>query len=84
MLLVFGGEVLGSLGPPPSVHLVKNMPGIVNEFHGKFLLIIWVLDVVAALVGFPVLNLIGCPSIMDQGLVSNFMFLFHLSFASHH
>ena len=32
------------------------MPGIIYEFHGIFLLVIWVPDVVAAFVGFSVLN----------------------------
>jgi hypothetical protein len=38
------------------------MPGIVYELHGIFSLVIWVLDMVVALVVFPILNPVCCPS----------------------
>ena len=82
MLPVFDGEVLRCLGSSPSAHPVEDMPGIIYEFHGILSLVIWVLDVVAALVGFSILNPIGHPLDVsrqvcgssggdDQPLVSN-------------
>ena len=38
------------------------MPGIVDKLHGIFLIVVRVLDVVAALVGFSVVNPVRRPS----------------------
>jgi ABC-type phosphate transport system permease subunit len=38
------------------------MPSVVYEFHGIFSIVIFVLDIVAALVGFSIVNPVRCPS----------------------
>ena len=58
------------MGSPPSAHPIKDMPGIVYEFHSIFSIVILVLDVVAAFVGFSVLNPVCCPSDMSGQVCS--------------
>ena len=50
------------MGSPSSARPVKDMPGIVYEFHSIFLTVILVFDVVAALVRFPIVNPVRRPS----------------------
>ena len=53
------------MGSPPSTRPVKDMPGVVDELHGIFLIVVRVFDVVAALVGFSVVNPVCHPSDMS-------------------
>ena len=53
------------MGSPSSTRPVKDMPGIVYEFHGIFSTIVLVFDMVAAFVGLSVVNPVRCPSDMS-------------------
>ena len=61
MLSVFGGEVLGCMGPPSSARPVKDMPGVVDKFYGIFSIVVGVLDMVAAFGGFSIINPVRRP-----------------------
>ena len=49
------------MGSPPSAHPIKDMPGIVDKFYGIFSIVVGVLDVVAAFVGFSIINPVHHP-----------------------
>ena len=59
------------MGSPPCARPVEDMPGVVDKFHGIFLIVVQVFDVVAALVGFSVVNPVCHPSDMSGQVCSS-------------
>ena len=50
------------MGSPPSARPIKDMPGVIDKFYGIFSIVVGVLDVVAAFVGFSIINPVRRPS----------------------
>ena len=54
------------MGSPSSTRPIKDMPGVVDKFYGIFSIVVGVLDVVAAFVGFSIINPVCRPSDMSR------------------
>ena len=59
------------MGSPPSARPVKDMPGVIYELHGIFSVVVLVFDMVAALVGFSVVNPVRRPLDVSRQVCSS-------------